>query len=142
MSLWGKLSNFLFGDDNKEEVKPRSKIPRNIKLIDKGKIRPRTKYIIENQISNELDEFNKRVNECKTWLNSLQLWQAPYSGYVERDIIDTIGKLNKNELLALRVASLEYYSTYCDDNGVIVFREIEEALKSCGHKYIFKKGKR
>jgi len=143
-----KIIGFLLG--NKSEEKPKSlghaplkerpKIPRETKLMSRSKSCLKTREIMNKQLSKSLEEFNNSVDECKKWLDSQEGWYIASPAFTVLDISATIGRLNRNELLALRVANLEYVPFF--PIGDLVSGEVENALKKMGRKYILRKDKR
>ena len=132
MELLKKIFNSLFAE---EEVKPRPKIPRNVKLVDNGKLRPKTKYIIESQASKELDYFNELVDSWREWLAKQSHWgmNSMFETY------SVIPKLSKKGLLALRAANSKYNTWF--PASYYIDQTIEDTLKARGYKFVFKKGK-
>ena len=135
MKLLKKIFDFFFAEEE-YEWEPRARIPLNVKLTYPRNVRPKTKNIIESQVSKELDDFNKRVNECKTWLHRQGYWGM----HAAFEIYRVIPKLSKKDLLALRVANSEYRTPH--PANFYVDKAINDTLKARGYKFVSKAGKR
>jgi len=140
MGFLQKIIDWLLKED---EVKPRPKIPQNVKVVDNGKLRPKTKYIIENQMPKALDDFNNRVDEWSKWIktNLAPFYLVPLNPLFASIIANKfIYKLDKNELLAFRAAISKNPPFPLDYE--YISKDIENALKQKGKKYVLRTGKR
>ena len=139
----GKKIRIALSDDDKKDVTPRPKIPRKFKLTYPDNIRPKTKDIIESQMPKALDDFNCRVDEWSKWIKTTL---APYylnhlsPIYPSLIVNNFIYKLDKNELLAFRVALSK------NPPGPTAYQSISKkikyALKQKEPKYILRTSKR
>lgn len=133
MNFIKKIIHYLFAYNDKEKIKPRPKVPRKVKLTYQGEIRPKTKYIIENQISKKLEDFNVRVDDCTQWIDK------HWAFYVMHplSIMHKLAELDKNELLAFRAAMSKHrYSSHLF--GRFVARDVKRRLEKSGHKYVYR----
>lgn len=136
MTLLERLKNAWYGDRNKEEITPKPKIPRKFKLTYPSSIRPRTKHIIESQMSKSLEEFNKRVDECTKWIDKNLRYGMLNPFYIPLMISD----FDKKGLLALRVA-ISKHSYKSHSLGRLLITAVDKKLKKSGHKYVLRTGK-
>ena len=144
MKFLKNILNSLSTDDDKEGIKPKPKPPRKFKLTYHGNIRPKTKYIIENQMSKSLDDFNKRVDEYTKWIDNNLLYYMVHPHYrmwpsLAHLPID-VDEIDRKNLLALKAALSKHYNSSSAISQRLI-GEIKNALKRNGHKYVMRTGK-
>lgn len=149
MNLLKRIGKAFFGDSNDEEttlstskpLRAKPKPPRKGKLTYRGKSLEQTKNIIHNQKLKSSEDFNKMVDDFTIWIDDTITFYIA-TAWSEGDIWHTVGKLNKKELSALRVAMSKYpYSYPSNSFDGMVFSQINDAVQQHGHQYVLRKGK-
>jgi len=136
----GKLLNFLFGDKTKKKKASLVSEPLIVKpkILPKGELRHKkqslaqTKRILHRQQAKSSEDFNKKVNECRQWLEKINPWGTGALFEIYREVY----KQSTNTLLALKVANSNnpIYPV-----NLLVNQEVERVLKARGHKYTLRK---
>ena len=137
MSIIKRVGNFFRNIIPPEEILPpartKPKVPIKGKLTYRGASPEKVKNIIEQQKLMNTKTFINNVDKSIKWPNSLYICHPALEVFNDVEIVTVISKLNKDELLALKVALSKatlYYPDY-----YLVSRKLSKALKERGYKY-------